>query len=305
MVLERGQEVDWFANPWIVFGTVVAALALTGLVAWELFFTDEPVVDFRLFRNVPLSVGCGLGVVIGFALFGSSFLLPQFTQELLKDPAYQAGLVLMPRALTMLLAMPIVGRLYNMVSPRMMIGAGVVLLAYAYWRLGHFTLYVGFWSFLPILVMSGIGMGASMVTLSTVSLSTIPRHAMTAASSLYTLTRREAGNVAYAALATLVARRGQFHRSDLVDSISPTNPAFRRADAEFRSALLGAGLHSAPGQRRDLAMVNALINRQSTMMAYNDCFWLVVPMFLIVLPLLFLLPKEGIPSGTVEQAGAH
>jgi MFS transporter, DHA2 family, multidrug resistance protein len=160
----------------------VAALALMGLVAWELFFTDEPVVDFRLFRNVPLSVGCGLGVVIGFALFGSSFLLPQFTQELLKYPAYQAGLVLMPRALTMLLAMPIVGRLYNMVSPRMMIGAGVVLLAYAYWRLGHFTLYVGFWSFLPILVMSGIGMGASMVTLSTVSLSTIPRHAMTAAS---------------------------------------------------------------------------------------------------------------------------
>lgn len=111
--------------------------------------------------------------------------------------------------------------------------------------------------------------------------------------------------MAYAALATLVARRGQFHRSDLVDSISPTNPAFRRADAEFRSALLGAGLHSAPGQRRDLAMVNALINRQSTMMAYNDCFWLVVPMFLVVLPLLFLLPKEGVPSGMVEQAGAH
>jgi DHA2 family multidrug resistance protein len=270
-----------------------------------MFFTDEPVVDFRLFRNVPLSVGCGLGVVIGFALFGSSFLLPQFTQELLNYPAYQAGLVLMPRALTMLLAMPIVGRLYNMVSPRMMIGAGVLLLAYAYWRLGHFTLYVGFWSFLPILVMSGIGMGASMVTLSTVSLSTIQRYAMTAASSLYTLTRREAGNVAYAALATLVARREQFHRSDLVDSISPTNPAFRRADAEFRSALLGAGLFSAPGQRRDLAMVNTLINRQSTMMAYNDCFWLVVPMFLIVLPLLFLLPKEGVPSGTVEQAGAH
>ena len=91
-----------------------------------------------------------------------------------------------------------------------MIGAGVVLLAYAYWRLGHFTLYVGFWRFLPILVMSGIGMGASMVTLSTVSLSTIPRHAMTVASSLYTLTRREAGNVAYAALATPVARREQF-----------------------------------------------------------------------------------------------
>jgi DHA2 family multidrug resistance protein len=186
-----------------------------------------------------------------------------------------------------------------------LIGAGVVLLAYAYWRLGHFTLYVGFWSFLPILVMSGIGMGASMVTLSTVSLSTIPRYAMTAASSLYTLTRREAGNVAYAALATLLARREQFHRSALVDSIAATNPTFRRADMEFRNALLGAGLRSAPGQRRDLAMVNALINRQATMMAYNDSFWLVVPMFLIVLPLLFLLPKEGVPSGTAEPPEAH
>ena len=64
-------------------------------------------------------------------------------------------------------------------------------------------------------------------------------------------------------------------------------------------------MRSAPGQRRDLAMVNALINRQSTMMAYNDCFWLVVPMFLIVLPLLFLLPKEKVPSGAAEHVEAH
>jgi len=269
-----------------------------------MFYTEEPVVDFRLFRNVPLSVGCGLGAVIGFALFGSSFLLPQFTQELLNYPAYQAGLVLMPRALTMLLAMPIVGRLYNLISPRTLISAGVLLLAYAYWRLGHFTLYVGFSSFLPILVMSGIGMGASMVTLSTVSLSTIPRYAMTAASGLYTLTRREAGNIAYAALATLVARRTQFHRSSLVDSFSATNPVFRQTDAEFRSALMGAGLHSAPGQRRDLAMLNTIVNRQSTMMAYNDCFWLVVPMFLVALPLLLLLPREGVPPDA-EHAEAH
>ncbi len=302
IVLERGEEVDWFANNWIVFGTATSAIALAALVLWELFRAQEPVVDFRLFKNVPLSVGCGLGVVIGFALFGSSFLLPQFTQDLLNYPAYQAGLVLMPRALTMLIAMPVVGRLYNLVSPRALIGAGVLILAYAYWRLGHFTLYVGFWSFFPILVMTGIGMGASMVTLSTVSLSAIPRHAMTAASGLYTLTRRESGNVAYAALATLVARRTQFHRSDLVDSIAATNPIFRGADSEFRSRLMQAGLYSAPRQRRDLAVVNAVINRQSTMMAYNDCFWLVVPMFLIALPLLLLLPKEGVPSEGAEHA---
>ncbi|HTR63112.1 MAG TPA: hypothetical protein VMH37_15490, partial [Candidatus Binataceae bacterium] len=101
-----------------------------------------------------------------------------------------------------------------------------------------------------------------------------------------------------------VARREQYHRSDLVDSIVATNPAFRAADAGFRSMLTGAGLPSAPGQRRDLAMVDGLINRQSTMMAYNDCFWLVVPMFIIALPLLLLLPREGVPPDA-EPAEAH
>ena len=87
---------------------------------------------------------------------------------------------------------------------------------YGYWRLAHFDLYVGFWSFAPILVLTGIGMGAAMVTLSTISLSTIPRPQMTGASGLNTLTRREAGNIAYALLATMLARRTQFHRAMLV-----------------------------------------------------------------------------------------
>ncbi|MGO9606901.1 MAG: DHA2 family efflux MFS transporter permease subunit [Candidatus Binataceae bacterium] len=305
VVLERGEEVDWFASNWIVLGAVVATIALVALVLWELFCTDEPVIDFRLFRNAPLTVGCGLGAVVGFALFGSSFLLPQFTQSLLNYPALQAGLVLMPRAVAMLIAMPIVGRLYNLISPRSLVTVGVLLLAYAYWRLGHLTLYVGFWSFLPILMMSGIGMSTGMVTLSTVSLSSIPRYAMTAASSLFTLTRRESGNVAYAALATLVARRTQVHRSELVDTVTATNPVFQSVERGFRSMLMGQGLSTSAGQRRDLAMVNAEINRQSTMMAYNDCFWLLVPMFLLALPLIFLLPKEGVPSVSGEQAEAH
>jgi MFS transporter, DHA2 family, multidrug resistance protein len=295
IVLERGEEVDWFASNWIITGTIIAAVALTALVAWELW-TDEPVIRFRLFRNVQLSVGSGLGMVIGFALFGSSFLLPQFTENLLNYPAYQAGMVLMPRAVAMLVAMPIVGRLYNHVSPRILIVTGVVALAVAYSWLGHFTLYVSFWSFLPILVLTGIGMGASMVTLSTVSLTTMARSQMTAASSLSTLTRREAGNIAYAALATLLARRTQYHRSVLVDTINPINPAFRNATSEFSAYLAGQGLPSPTLQRRDLALVNAIINRQATMMAYNDCFWLMMPIFIIALPLILLVPSRGVPD---------
>jgi MFS transporter, DHA2 family, multidrug resistance protein len=296
IVLERGEEVDWFASHWIVTGSIVAVIALIGLIVWELA-SEEPVIDFRLFRNVPLSVGSGIGAVVGFALFGSSFLLPQFTQDLLSYPAYQAGLVLMPRACAMLVAMPLVGRLYNYVSPRILVGIGIAMLAAAYWRLGHFTLYVGFFSFLPILVMSGIGMGFAMVTTSTVSLTTMPRSKMTGASSLSTLTRRVSGNIAYAALATLVARRSQYHRSVLVDTISSTDLAFRLTDRQFSGFLSSHGLAPGGAARTDLAMINSIINRQSTMMAYNDCFWLMVPMFLLATPLLLLLPKRGVPEG--------
>jgi MFS transporter, DHA2 family, multidrug resistance protein len=295
VVLERGQDVDWFANNWIVFGSILAAVALLALVAWELH-SSEPVINLRLFRNVPLSVGSGLGMLVGFALFGSSFLLPQFTENLLNYPAYQAGMILMPRAVAMLLTMPIVGRLYNHMSPRTLIGAGIVALIAGYWQLGHFTLDVGFYNFLPILVITGIGMGASMVTMSTVSLSTMPRSQMTNASSLYTLSRRVAGNIAYATLATLLARRSQIHHSDLVGAVRRTNPAFRTADAQFRGFLGSHGIASFGGQRADLAMLDQVVNHQATMMAYNDCFWLMAILLVIVLPFLFLLPKTGVPE---------
>lgn len=295
VVLERGQEVDWFANNWIVFGAAIAVVALTSLIVWELFY-KEPVVNFRLFSNVQLSVGSGIGAIVGFALYGSSFLLPQFTQNLLNYPAYQAGLVLMPRALAMLVAMPIIGRLYNYVSPRILVGLGVTLLVLAYWRLGHFSLYVGFWSFLPILVMTGIGMGLAMVTTSTVSLTTMPRAQMTSASSLLTLTRRVAGNIAYATLATIVARRAQYHRSVLVSGLTPMSSTLQSTEQGLSSMASMRGYAASSLPNRGLSILNAQINRQATMMAYNDGFWLMVPMFLLALPLLLLLPRHGLPQ---------
>ncbi len=297
VVLERGEEVDWFASNWIVLGTIAAAVALAWLLIRELRI-DEPVVNFRLFRNIPLSVGSGMGGLVGFALFGSSFLLPQFTQQLLSYPAYQAGMVLMPRAVAMLIAMPIVGRLYNYVSPRILVGIALLLLIGGYSRLSHFTLYVGFWSFLPILVMTGCGMAASMVTLSTVTLSSMPRAEMTSAAGLYTLTRRVSGNIAYASLATIVARRTQYHRSVLVDTITDTNPILLSANRGFSGVLAGFGADATGSNRRSLAMVDAVVNRQSTMMAYNDCFALMVAMFVLATPLLLLLPRHGVPEGT-------
>ncbi len=292
VVLERGEEVDWFASNWIVTGTIAAGLGIVALLAWELT-SAEPIIDFRLFKNKLLSVGCGISAITSFALYGSSFVLPQFTENLLGYPAYQAGLVLMPRAIAMFMVMPLVGRIYNHVSPRLLVGAGVVVLVLAYWRLAHFDLNVGFWSFTPSLVLMGIGTGAAMVTVNTVSLSSIPRPQMTGASGLNALTRRESGNLAYAVLATILARRTQYHRSVLVSTLNPLNHQFAQMDRSLRGAFQAYGYNSAAIGRSDLDFVNRMVNRQATSMAYNDVFYLMVPVLLLCLLLLFLLPKQG------------
>jgi MFS transporter, DHA2 family, multidrug resistance protein len=135
--------VDWFASHWIVAGTVLAAVGLIALTIWELI-SSELVINFRLFRNVQLSAGSGLGAMIGFVLYGSSFVLPQLVQDLLGYSAYQAGLVLMPRAIAMFLTMPIVGRLYNYVSPRILVTVGLLAVALSQWWLGQLALYASF-----------------------------------------------------------------------------------------------------------------------------------------------------------------
>jgi MFS transporter, DHA2 family, multidrug resistance protein len=266
LVLERGQSFGWFASKWIIAGAIVAGCTIAGMLAWELA-SKEPIINFRLFRNVRLSIGSGLGAVIGFALFGSTFLLPQMTQEVLGYPAFRAGLVLFPRAASMFVIMPLVGRLYNRVSPRILISVGMILLAISFRQLGHFSLAVKFSNFIGPLIETGIGIGCSMVLLSTISLSSLPRSDMTAAAGLYTLVRRVSGNISYAVLATLVERWTTYHRSPTVGP---------------------AGAHLGPPV--------GILNRQARMLAYTDCYRLLAWLFIVGLPLIFLLPKKGIPA---------
>jgi DHA2 family multidrug resistance protein len=302
IVLERGEEVDWFASHWIVAGTVLGTGSLIALVVWELE-SNEPVINFRLFRNLQLSGGSGLGAMIGFVLYGSSFVLPQLTQDLLGYSAYEAGMVLMPRAIAMFLMMPIVGRLYNYVSPRILVTAGLLAVVLSQWWLGHIALYAGFWTIATPLILLGAGLSLPMVTLSTVSLSSMPRAQMTGASSLYTLVRRVAGNVAYAVLATLIDRRSQFHRSRLIEGVTGLDPNYWRSSSDFAGRLMHFGYNSAATSGGSLAMVNALVNRQATMMAYNDVNWLVAVMALAVIPSVLLLPRKA-PDHT-RDAGGH
>jgi len=303
VVLERGQEYNWFESAWIVAGAVATTFSLMLLVWWELRVT-EPVVNLRLLRNAALGGGSAIGLLFGVALYGSTFLLPAMLQTLLGYDAFHAGITLLPRAATIFLMMPLVGWLYNYLDARLLISLGVGLIFWAFSDLAHLSTAVSFDYLLPILVVMGLGMPFQFVTLTTVSISTVRRESMTDASSLYTLSRRVGGNIGYALMATVVERRTQFHRAQLVAHLTATNQLFTAASAGLASLLEQRGTASTFGPITATAVLDELLNQQAGMMAYNDAAWFVGLMFLAGLPLVLLLPGRAALRAQQAQANA-
>ena len=301
VVLERGEEKNWFESHWIVLGSIVTGLAAVALLLWELR-VSEPIINLRLLRNVPLTLGCSMGLVFGIGLYSTTFILPQFTQELLGYPAFEAGMVLFPRAITLFLIMPIAGWLYRHVDARWLVLLGLGFIFWSFYDLAHLSLDVGVWNLVPILLIMGAGMPFMFVTLSTVSLSTVDRSDMTEASSFYTLTRRVGGNIGYALVATVIARRTQFHRARLVEYVSNYNANFRSLFNSAASALAHRGLNLLAAKQSALAVIDHLVNRQAAMLAYNDTAWVIGLMFLVTVPMVLLLPGRHKTHGSVTVA---
>lgn len=290
VVMERGQERDWFNSSLIVWGTVITVAAVVILIIWELK-ADHPIINLRMLKNVPLSLGCLMGIVLSIGLFGTTFILPQFTQDLLGYDAFQSGLILSPRAFALLAVMPIAGILYRHVNAKALILFGLGFILWSYWDLAHLSLQIDFWGLVPLLLIMGVGMPFMFVTISTVSLSAIARHDMTDASSIYTLARRVGGNIGYALVATIVSRGVQIHRSDMAAHVSPFNPIYRSFTAGAAHMLEQQGLSALQAAHAALGLINHLLNRQATMMAYNGAAYFLGLLFLVTVPLVFFLPR--------------
>lgn len=299
VIMERGQELDWFSSPWILWGSVLTAAAFIGLILWEVR-AKEPVMNVRLFRNLPLSAGSAIGVIFGIALFGTTFLIPAFVQNLLGYSAYDAGMVLMPRAVALFCVMPIAGWLYHRLDARLMILLGIAILCWSFYDMGNLAFNAGFWNFVPILVIMGAGMPFIFVTLTGVSLSTVPKPDLTEASSLFTLARKVGGNIGYAAVTTILERQQQIHTAHLVKNIAPTNPAYLHYHATVTHRLLDHGLAPLVAGQTATFLAARELSNQAQMLAFNDLAWIMGEMFLLIIPLLLLLPGKGEPDAVAE-----
>jgi len=288
MMLEKGQDKDWFQSPFIVW---LAVIALVGLVVflWRELRSEQPAVDLQLFRNIPFASATFLGGVLGMGLYGALFLLPLFLQELLGYPAMKSGLALMPRSLAMAVCMPVAGLMYNRVGPRVLVGTGLVVSAFSFWDLAHLTSDTGIWDILLPQVWQGVGFSLLFVALSTAALSTIPRSKMTAASGLYNVVRQVMGSVGIAAAATELVRSQTRYHDALATNVTIYDPATQSWLHAVTAGMVRAGADAYTALQRALNILNLNVTKQALVLAYNHVLWLVGVLFLFSVPLVLLL----------------
>jgi len=295
ILLEQGETDGWFQSSLIVTLTVTAVLALAAFVIWELR-ASEPAVNLRILKNVTFASGTAIIGILGLALFGSLILLPLFFQQLLGYDATEAGLAMMPRALTTLMLNPICGALYNRLGVYLMLPVGMTLSATSALMMAHFTLNSGPLQILLPQVVQGMGFSFMFVSLSTAALSRVPRPQMQSATGLYNLVRQMGGSFGTAIVVTLVDHKTTMASANLMRYASVYNPTFMRWWETYRAAFVARGSDPATAHLRALAALHSLISQQATVVAFDYTFGVIGLLLLACLPLVLFIRRGQVGS---------
>lgn len=279
IMLDKGQEDDWFQSTLI---TTMAVLAIGGLIAFVVreLNTEHPIVDLHIFKDRTYAVGATLMTVVGFVLFGSLVLLPVMMQTLLGYPPIQAGIALAPRGMGSLIAMPLVGLITQRVDSRKLVALGLLLGGVTLIWLGDLNLTAGYWDFFWPQFLQGAALGLLFVPLTTVTMGAIPREQMGNAASIFNLVRNIGAGIGIASVTTMLTRDRATHAAALSEHITMYDPRIR--------ATVGAipDLHAVAG-------LQGMVMRQAALMSFIDSFRLLGWVFLALLPLVFLMRRQA------------
>ncbi len=296
VLLDKGQEDDWFSSGLMRTLAVVAVVGLISLVIWELR-TPHPIVDLRVLKRRTYATGVFMMTMLGFVLYGSLVLLPIFLQTLLGYPALQAGVAMAPRGLGSFIAMPLVGAMLGRFDARKMLGLGIAGASITMVALSWLNLDAGYWDIFWPQFLQGITMALLFVPLTTTTMDPIPKEQMGNATSIFNLMRNIGGSVGIAAATTFLERRSQAQVNLLGAHVTPYSGAARQMLQGARGALMAAGADPATATRQSYGLVFGSVERQATMLAFLETFRLLGLVFLVLLPFLLLMRRPAQRGG--------
>lgn len=287
VVLDRGQEDDWFADPMITTLAIVSGISFVLLVWWELL-EENPMVDLRLLKERDFAVSFVLMLLFGFMILGSTYLLPAYAQSIMQYRATEAGEIIAPGGVLLILLFPVVGRIVDKVDLRIIIALGVVACSAALWWMTNFYTEVSFNVLALGRIFQAVGLAMLFLPINTLAFRNIPKGRSNYASALINLARNFGGSIGISVASTLVTRREQFHQSRMVEHLQSLNPAYSDYVARLGEATHGA----TQGGMTLLARGYQFATTQAQLLSYLDAFKAMAVIFLLAIPLL-VLAKPG------------
>jgi DHA2 family multidrug resistance protein len=297
IVLDRGQELDWFGSSFIGWSAAIAAFAIVGAIAWELH-VKNPVVNLRLLKERNFAMCCAIVLGLYTALYATTFLLPQYMQELMGYSATTAGLAVSPAGLVTMIEVPIVGwALSKGTDARRMIFVGLVTITLATWWMSLGNLEMSEANFVWPRVLQIMGLGMTTVPLSTIMFRFLPADQTSNASGIYALVRNEGGSIGIALSSTFLQRAQQTHQTYLAANVTATDVRAMQASHAMGHAVGGA---AADSSYAGLALLYARVREQASLLAYMDQYRMFAYLLLCLLPLVFFLKRPPKVVGKIE-----
>jgi DHA2 family multidrug resistance protein len=299
LVLDRGQQDDWFSSTFITAFAIASGLGLVFFVVWELYRPD-PIVDLRLLGQRNFAIANLLMLMLGFTLFGSTVLIPQLVQALFGYTATDAGLVISPGGFAIMMLLPVVGRLVGTVDVRILIAIGVLISSAALYHLSGFSLQADYDAFMWARIYQTVGLAFLFIPINTVAFAGLPRAKSSAASAIINLSRNIGGSFGISLVTTVLARQSQRHQDHLVAHVTPLDPAYQARIDQLTNLFVQKGHAADEALRMAQGVVYRTVQDHASILAYLDDFRFLAIAFVVLLPLVFLLRKAG--AGPVPPA---
>ena len=290
IVLDKGQRDDWFESRFILTLSVIAVSALLFVIFWE-WRQKDPIIDLHLFKERTFATANLLMFMLGFALLGSTLLLPLYLQTLMGYTAQLAGMALSPGGFAIMVLMPLVGWLLSRYDARYLLIFGLSVLSFSLFHMTRFDLDMDFRTAVLARVLQAVGLAFLFVPINTAAYSYLPREKNNAASGLMNLARNIGGSVGISFVTTLLDRRTQKHQADLTSHLTAAQAQLQSTLQGIANSLTAHGLSPADAMQRAYAVIQNTVQRQATMLAYIDCFWFLGCAILAMVPMVFLMKR--------------
>jgi DHA2 family multidrug resistance protein len=292
-VLEKGHDEDWFNSTVIIILAVAAVFGMFFFIWRELSFR-KPIVELRVLKNGNLRIGTILSFIMGFGLYGSTFIIPLYTQATLGWTAQQAGMLMIPSALTTAFMMPVIGwMLQKGVKQQYLVALGMaIFFIYSFWGYKIITPDTSADAFFWMLIVRGLGMGMLFIPVTTLALSTLKGQQIGQGAAFTGMMRQLGGSFGVAAITTFLARKNMLHRSDLVSQLNVNDPDVMNRVHGMQQAFMAKGMTPDVALHAAYKALDYVVLKQASVLSYMDAFLALGVMFLICVPFVLLVKSS-------------